>query len=248
MTTSDDLWAVDSTPVDCARSRETVKRSDLAGWAEYGYCASHSRLFWGLRLHMVCTLQCLPIGWSLSGTKANQRVVLNAILETAPALDPARENTQVVIADKAYYGREFEAGLHAAGIKMLHPAREGEKPGTSTGSSNHCARSSSPPTPPSRANSTSDATEARPPTGSAPASPNASSPSLPPSGTTTTSAHRPAITDRPTTTETPPSAASASDQSRLVFAATETLATESILVEPRGDDAARFRDPGKAQK
>jgi hypothetical protein len=46
----DDLWVVDSTPVECARSTETVKRSDLAGWAQYGYCASHSRYFWGLRL------------------------------------------------------------------------------------------------------------------------------------------------------------------------------------------------------
>ncbi|MDX3388379.1 IS982 family transposase, partial [Streptomyces niveiscabiei] len=45
---SDDVWIVDSTPVECGRSRETVKRSDLAGWAEYGYCASHSRFFWGL--------------------------------------------------------------------------------------------------------------------------------------------------------------------------------------------------------
>jgi hypothetical protein len=39
---SDDMWVADSTPVECARSRETVHRSDLAGWAEYGYCASHS--------------------------------------------------------------------------------------------------------------------------------------------------------------------------------------------------------------
>lgn len=31
---SDDVWVADSTPVECARSRETVKRSDLAGWAE----------------------------------------------------------------------------------------------------------------------------------------------------------------------------------------------------------------------
>ena len=38
---TDDLWVVDSTPVECGRSRETAKRSDLAGWAEYGYCASH---------------------------------------------------------------------------------------------------------------------------------------------------------------------------------------------------------------
>jgi hypothetical protein len=40
---SDDVWVVDSPPVECARSRETVRRSELAGWAQYGYCASHSR-------------------------------------------------------------------------------------------------------------------------------------------------------------------------------------------------------------
>jgi hypothetical protein len=28
---TDDVWVVDSTPVECARSRETVQRSDLAG-------------------------------------------------------------------------------------------------------------------------------------------------------------------------------------------------------------------------
>jgi hypothetical protein len=39
---SDDVWVVDSTPVQCGCSRETVRRSDAAGWAEYGYCASHS--------------------------------------------------------------------------------------------------------------------------------------------------------------------------------------------------------------
>ena len=45
----DDVWLVDSTPVECGRSKETVRRSDLAGCAGYGYCASHSRYFWGLR-------------------------------------------------------------------------------------------------------------------------------------------------------------------------------------------------------
>jgi len=30
---------VDSAPVECGRSREAVKRSGLASWAEYGYCA-----------------------------------------------------------------------------------------------------------------------------------------------------------------------------------------------------------------
>jgi len=48
---TDDVWVVDSTPVECGRSRGTARRSVLAGRAEYGYCASHPRYFWGLRLH-----------------------------------------------------------------------------------------------------------------------------------------------------------------------------------------------------
>ncbi|GAA2565576.1 hypothetical protein GCM10010398_63510 [Streptomyces fimbriatus] len=64
---SDDVWIVDSTPVESGRSRETVKRSDLAGWAEYGYCARHSRSFRGMRLHLVCTLHGLPARASRNG-------------------------------------------------------------------------------------------------------------------------------------------------------------------------------------
>jgi hypothetical protein len=37
---ADDVWVIDSTPVECGRSRQTAQRSDLAGYAQYGYCAS----------------------------------------------------------------------------------------------------------------------------------------------------------------------------------------------------------------
>ncbi|GAA3469662.1 hypothetical protein GCM10018965_042150 [Nonomuraea roseola] len=60
------VWVVDSTPVECGRSRPTTQRSDLAGWAGYGYCRSHSRWFWGLRLHLVCTPAGLPVTWALA--------------------------------------------------------------------------------------------------------------------------------------------------------------------------------------
>ena len=69
---SDDVWVVDSTPVQCGCSRETVKRSDAAGWAEYGYCASHSRYFWGLRLHLVCTLTGLPVMFAPGGREGRR--------------------------------------------------------------------------------------------------------------------------------------------------------------------------------
>jgi len=39
-------------PGGVGRSRETTTRSNLVDFAEYGYCASHSRYFWGLRLHL----------------------------------------------------------------------------------------------------------------------------------------------------------------------------------------------------
>src|SRR4051812_41294938 len=58
---ADPVWLVDSTPVECAPSRPTVQRSNLAGFAGYGYCASHSRYFWGPRLHLVCTPAGLPL-------------------------------------------------------------------------------------------------------------------------------------------------------------------------------------------
>ena len=120
---TDDVWVVDSTPVECARSRETVKRSDLAGWAQYGYCASHSRWFWGLRLHLLCTLHGLPVGFALAGAKADERQVLLDILADD---ELAGRPGQTVIGDKGYYGRDFEAVLAAAGLTLLRPARKGE--------------------------------------------------------------------------------------------------------------------------
>jgi hypothetical protein len=122
---SDDVWIVDSTPVECGRSRKTVKRSDLAGWAEYGYCASHSRFFWGLRLHLVCTLQGLPIAFALTGAKANERETLLDLLATESGLAAARPG-QTLIGEKNYFGRDFEHELAEQDIQLLRPARKGE--------------------------------------------------------------------------------------------------------------------------
>ena len=84
---TDDVWVVDSTPVECGRPGETARRSDLAGWAGYGYCASHSRYFRGLRLHMLATLHGLPAGFALTGARAGERQVLPGILDAGPGAD-----------------------------------------------------------------------------------------------------------------------------------------------------------------
>ncbi|PZS17195.1 MAG: IS982 family transposase [Pseudonocardiales bacterium] len=121
---TDDVWVVDSTPIECGRSRETARRSELAGFAEYGYCASHSRYFWGLRLHLLCTLHGLPVGFALTGAKADERLVLLEILHAQPSLTDRPR--QIMIGDKNYFGREFEATLPQANIELLRPARKGE--------------------------------------------------------------------------------------------------------------------------
>ena len=69
-----------------------ARRSDLAGYAEYGYCASHSRYFWGLRLHLIATLHGLPVGFALTGAKADERHVLLSVL-AADARPAARGAT-----------------------------------------------------------------------------------------------------------------------------------------------------------
>ena len=123
---TDDVHLVDSTPIECARSRPTVMRSALAGRAQYGYCASRSRFFWGLRLHLVCTVHGLPVGWALTGAKADERETLLAVLAT---MDQPAQDGQVVIADKNYFGTAFENQLTRAGITLVRPTRERPRSG-----------------------------------------------------------------------------------------------------------------------
>jgi hypothetical protein len=116
---------VDSTPVECGRSRQTARRSDLAGWATYGYSASHSRYFWGLRLHIIATPSGLPVAYALTGAKHDERTVASDMIAVDPDL---QRHGQTLIADKGYRSVAFETRLAEAGITLIRPAMKGEKP------------------------------------------------------------------------------------------------------------------------
>jgi hypothetical protein len=124
---ADDTWLIDSTPVECGRSRPTAKRSNLAGWAGYGYCASHSRFFWGLRLHLVATPTGLPVTFALANPKTDERDVALDLFDSDPDLLAGRTG-QTLVADKGYASAEFEARLAAHGIDLVRPARKDERP------------------------------------------------------------------------------------------------------------------------
>ena len=116
----DNVRLLDSTPVPCAASRETVKRSEFAGYAAYGWCASHSRYFWGFRLYLLCASDGMPIAFELAPANAPERQVAAEMLE--------RVNLQgyTVIADKGFAGEEFEALMAELGAIFLRPDRKGE--------------------------------------------------------------------------------------------------------------------------
>jgi hypothetical protein len=122
----DPHWIIDSTPVPCGSSRPTVQRSDLAGWAGYGYCASHSRFFWGLRLYLICTPAGMPILWALANPKIGEREVLEAMLHRDADLIASRTDL-VLISDKGFSGHDLEQLLAERHIELLRPARKKEK-------------------------------------------------------------------------------------------------------------------------
>jgi hypothetical protein len=118
----DTVRITDSTPVPCGMSRSTVRRSNLAGWAGYGYCASHSRFFWGLRLYLACTPSGMPILWALANPKLGEREVLAAMLEVEAEVVAGHQGA-LLITDKGFAGREFEGLLaeeHTSPCCVLH--------------------------------------------------------------------------------------------------------------------------------
>jgi hypothetical protein len=119
----DDLWMTDATPVPCGMSRETAKRSDLAGHAGYGYCASHSRYYWGLKLYLVCTGDGMPIMWCLANPKLGERQVLAALLTRNHHLI---RTGQILLADKGFAGKDFKNVTAAIGVELLRPDRKDE--------------------------------------------------------------------------------------------------------------------------
>jgi hypothetical protein len=120
----DGLRLLDSTPLPCAASRETVKRSELDGYAGYGYCASHSRFFWGFRLYLVTTAEGMPIVWGLANPKIGEREVTQALLHHDHHLVATG---QLILGDKGFAGAEFEAFVtDQLGAHLIRPDRRDE--------------------------------------------------------------------------------------------------------------------------
>jgi DDE family transposase len=117
----DDLLLVDSTPIECARSRETVKRSALGDAADYGYSRSHSRFYWGFRMHGIFAPDGTPRAVTVASPKRDEREVALELLART-----RRAGGETLIGDKGYAGRQFAQAVAELDATMLRPRRKNE--------------------------------------------------------------------------------------------------------------------------
>ena len=122
-----DLRLLDATPIPCGTSRQTVKRSELAGWANYGYCAAHSRWYWGLKLYLLATAEGMPVAWCLADPKIGEREVAAELLARARDTGALRPGV-IVLADKGLAGRAMERyAADQIGVLLARPDRRDER-------------------------------------------------------------------------------------------------------------------------
>jgi hypothetical protein len=120
---------LDATPIPCGQSAVTVKRSNLFGWAGYGYCPSHSRWYWGAKLMLMCTCEGTVTGFGLANPKLyGERDQARQMLRDRPANRPAPGTA--VVTDKGLAGEGTEELFASPGLDLtlIRPARKDENP------------------------------------------------------------------------------------------------------------------------
>ena len=121
----DSLSYVDTTPLPCGQSVQTVNRSELAPWCGFGYSAAHSRFYWGIRLVLWCGPDGCVRDFDLVPANAPEREAALELLRRQPPVG------QLVIADKGFAGADFEQAVAELGALLLRPTRADEPERTS---------------------------------------------------------------------------------------------------------------------
>src|SRR5215203_5655077 len=117
----DRIVLLDSTPVECGRSVETARRSDLGPACAHHYSRSHSRWFWGMRLHLLGAPDGTIRAVILASADQTERDVARRLFAIS------LRGGETIVCDKGYAGAEFAE--HAASTyraSVLRPARKSE--------------------------------------------------------------------------------------------------------------------------
>ena len=116
----DSLLLLDTTPLPCGQSTQTVNRSELAPYCGFGYSPAHSRFFWGMRLVLLSGPDGAIVDFDLVPADMPEREAGLALLERQP------HEGQLVLCDKGFAGREFEQAVSELRALVVRPSRADE--------------------------------------------------------------------------------------------------------------------------
>ena len=95
-----DELLLDTKPIPVVGYKRSKKRSDFAGSANYGYCASRKMKYFGYKLVAVCTLEGIPVVYELVPANTDERLAAESILY------PLRGCS--IYADKSFIGEDWQ--------------------------------------------------------------------------------------------------------------------------------------------
>ena len=91
------------------------RRSEFAGFAWFGFAKSQHRFVYGVRLVLLTDDRGLPLGYTVVPANEKEYEPLADLLTGTPS--------EVVIADKGFWGRDYATRLAAGGTTLLTPDR-----------------------------------------------------------------------------------------------------------------------------
>jgi hypothetical protein len=91
------------------------RRSEFAGFARFGFAKSQHRFVYGVRLVLLTDQRGLPLGYTIVPANEKEYEPLADLLTGTPS--------EIVAADKGFWGRDYARRLAATGTTLLTPEK-----------------------------------------------------------------------------------------------------------------------------
>lgn len=96
-------YLLDTKPVPVVGYKRRKARSDFAGSANYGHCASRNMSYFGYKLVTISTLDGIPVVYDLVPANLDERLAAEAVIDYLSTCD--------IFADKGFIGFEWQTSI-----------------------------------------------------------------------------------------------------------------------------------------